>query len=221
MRSHKPNFKSRFLAAAHVAVLSCLLTAFAHATSELNQPAAGVAQLAQTSFATTKQAADALIQAAANYDVPALMGMFGPDGKDIVSSADAVRDKNSAASFAAEAREKTEVVVDLKNPNRAVLSVGDEEWPLPIPIVRKEAKWYFDIRTGLKEILLRRIGTNELDAITICQGYVEAQKDYAEEIHDDSGVNEYAQRIISTPGKQDGLAWQNPDGSWEARSARL
>ncbi|NYF50727.1 hypothetical protein HDF12_001092 [Edaphobacter lichenicola] len=120
-----------------------------------------------------------------------------------------------------EAREKTEVVVDPKNPNRAVLSVADEEWPLPIPIVRKEAKWYFDIRTGLKEILLRRIGTNELDAITICRGYVEAQKDYAEEIHDDSGVNEYAQRIISTPGKQDGLAWQNPDGSWEARSARL
>ncbi|HEY6374542.1 MAG TPA: DUF2950 family protein, partial [Edaphobacter sp.] len=59
-----------------------------------------------------------------------------------------------------------------------------------------------------------RIGTNELDAITICRGYVEAQKDYAEQIHDDSGVNQYAQRIISTPGKQDGLAWKNPDGSW-------
>jgi hypothetical protein len=171
-------------------------------------------QAVQTSFATPKQAAEALIQAATNYDVPALMGMFGPDGKDIVSTADAVRDKNTAASFAAEAHEKTEVVVDPKNPSRAILSVGNEEWPLPIPIIMKEGKWYFNTKVGLKEILFRRVGTNELDAITVCRGFVEAQKDYAEQIHDDSGVNQYAQRIISTPGKQDGLAWQNPDGSW-------
>jgi hypothetical protein len=142
------------------------------------------------------------------------MGMFGPEGEDMISSADAVRDKNSAASFAAEAREKTDVAVDAKNPNRAILSVGNEEWPLPIPIVKKNGRWYFDTKAGLQEILFRRIGTNELDAITICRGFVEAQMDYAEQIHDDSGVNEYAQRIISTPGKQDGLAWQNPDGSW-------
>jgi len=84
----------------------------------------------------------------------------------------------------------------------------------PIPIVKKDGKWYFDTKAGLREILFRRIGTNELDAITICRGYVDAQMDYAEEIHDDSGVNQYAQRIISTPGKQDGLAWKNADGSW-------
>jgi hypothetical protein len=71
----------------------------------------------------------------------------------------------------------------------------------------------FQYQGGLMEILFRRIGTNELDAITICRGFVEAQKDYAEQIHDDSGVNQYAQRIISTPGKQDGLARQSPDGS--------
>jgi hypothetical protein len=146
--------------------------------------------------------------------VPTLMALFGPEGEDIISSADAVRDKNSAASFVAEAHEKTEVDVDPKNPNRAILSVGNEEWPLPIPIVQKEGKWYFDTKAGLKEILFRRIGTNELDAITICRGYVEAQIDYAEEIHDNSGVNQYAQRIISMPGKHDGLAWQNPDGTW-------
>jgi hypothetical protein len=133
--------------------------------------------------------------------VPTLMALFGPEGEDIISSADAVRDKNSAASFVAEAHEKTEVDVDPKNPNRAILSVGNEEWPLPIPIVQKEGKWYFDTKAGLKEILFRRIGTNELDAITICRGYVEAQIDYAEEIHDNSGVNQYAQRIISMPGK--------------------
>ena len=191
------------------------MTALAHGAPQSNQPAtAATSQPVQTSFATPKQASDALILAAANYDVPALMGMFGPDGKDIITTADAVRDKNNAASFAAEAHEKIEVVVDPQNPDRAILSVGNEEWPLPIPIVKKEAKWYFNTKAGLKEILFRRIGANELDAITICRGYVEAQMDYAEQIHDDSGVNQYAQRIISSPGKQDGLAWQNPDGSW-------
>jgi hypothetical protein len=211
MRSNTFRFlPSRFLVAAQVVAMSCALTGLAHGS----QPAAATSQPTQTSFATPKEAADALILAAANYDVPALMGMFGPDGRDIISSADAVRDKNSAASFAAEAHEKTEVVVDPKNPNRAILSVGNEEWPLPIPIVKRDAKWYFNTKVGIKEILFRRIGTNELDAITICRGYVEAQMDYAEQVHDDSGVNQYAQRIISTPGKQNGLAWQNPDGSW-------
>jgi hypothetical protein len=214
MRSNMFNFlPSRSLVTAQVVALSCALTVFVNAGSQSSQTAAA-SQPAQTSFATPKQAAEALIQAAATYDVPALMGMLGPDGKDIVSSADAARDKNNAASFAAEAHEKTEVTADPKNPNRAVLSVGNEEWPLPIPIVKKEGSWYFNTKAGLKEILYRRIGTNELDAITICRGYVEAQKDYAEQIHDDSGVNQYAQRIISTPGKQDGLAWKNPDGSW-------
>jgi hypothetical protein len=215
MRSNTLHFlSSRSLAAAQVVALSCAVTALALAAPQSNQNAAATSQSVQTSFATPKQAADALIQAAANYDVPTLMGLFGPDGNDIVSSADAVRDKNSAASFAAAAHEKTEVVVDSENPNRATLSVGNEEWPLPIPIVKKEGKWYFDTKAGLKEILFRRIGTNELDAITICRGYVEAQMDYAEEIHDNSGVNQYALRVISTPGKRDGLAWQNPDGSW-------
>jgi hypothetical protein len=207
-------FNSKSLVAIRLVALLCAVTTLAHAAAQSSQTAAATSQPAQTSFATPKQAAEALIQAAANYDVPALMGMFGPDGKYIVSSADAVRDKNSAASFAAEAHEKTGVVVDSKNPNRAILSVGNEEWPLPIPIVKREGKWYFSTKVGLKEILFRRIGTNELDAITICRGFVEAQKDYAEQIHDNSGVNQYAQRIISTPGKQDGLAWHNADGSW-------
>jgi hypothetical protein len=205
---------SRSLVAAQVVALSFALAAFANAAPQSNQTAAATSQPAQTWFATPNQAAEALIQAAATYDVPALMGMFGPDGEDIVSSADAVRDKNSAASFAAEAHEKTKVDIDSKNPNRAILSVGNEEWPLPIPIIQRDGKWYFDTKVGLKEILFRRIGTNELDAITICRGYVEAQNDYAEQIHDASGVNQYAQRIISTPGKQDGLAWKNADGSW-------
>jgi hypothetical protein len=215
MRSSTFNsFASRFVVAARMVAMSCALTALAHAASQSAQTPQATPKPVQTSFATPKEAAEALIQAATNYDVPALMGLFGPEGEDMISSADAVRDKNSAAGFAAEAREKTEVVIDPKNSNRAILSVGNEDWPLPIPIVKKSGRWYFDTKAGLQEILFRRIGTNELDAITICRGFVEAQIDYAEQIHDDSGVNQYAQRIISTPGKQDGLVWQNPDGSW-------
>jgi hypothetical protein len=91
--------------------------------------------------------------------------------------------------------------------------VGIDDWPLPIPIVQREGRWFFDTKAGRQEILYRRIGSNELDAIEICRGYVEAQHEYAMEKHDGSKINQYAQRIISTPGKQDGLVWRNPDGT--------
>jgi len=164
-------------------------------------------------FDTPQQAAQELIKAAAAYDVPELMAIFGPDGEDFVESADPVRDKNNAQAFAKEAQAKNSVSVSKSNPNRATIIVGDEEWPFPVPLVKKTGKWYFNAKEGRQEILYRRIGANELDAITVCRGYVEAQREYALEIHDDSGVNQYAQKIFSSPGKQDGLYWQNPDGS--------
>lgn len=167
----------------------------------------------QESFASPQWAADALIRAVADYNVPALLKIFGPDGKDFVSSADPVRDKAYAEAFARKAREKNAVAIDPKNGARAILTVGNDDWPFPVPIVRKGRKWVFDSKQGHDEILFRRIGANELDAIQICRGFVEAQKEYASQIHDNSGVNQYAQKIISTPGKQDGLYWQNPDGT--------
>ena len=171
------------------------------------------AQSQQKTFDTPQQGAEVMILAVKNDDVVALLEIFGPAGKDFVSTGDDVQDKNSRAAFAALAQEKMHVDTDPHNPNRAILSVGNEDWPTPVPIVKQGAKWHFDSKAGRAEILDRRIGNNELDAITICRGYVEAQKEYASEIHDDSGVNQYAQRIISTPGKHDGLAWRNPDGS--------
>jgi hypothetical protein len=166
----------------------------------------------QKGFATSKEAAAALIDAAEKYDVPALMEIIGPGGADLVETADQTQDKQRAATFSAKAKEKTLVTQDPKNGNRAILSVGNEDWPYPVPIVKRSGKWYFDARAGRKEILDRRIGSNELDAIAICHGYVEVQKEYALQVHD--GVNQYAQRIISTPGKRDGLAWKNDDGTW-------
>ena len=171
-------------------------------------------QTAQKGFETAQQAADALIQAAEAFDVSALKEILGPGSEDLVASEDAVQDKNRAAEFVAKAKEKHSVEADAKNANSSTLVIGNEDWPLPIPIVKRKAKWYFDTKAGREEILLRRIGANELDVIEICLGYVDAQKEYAEQKHDGSTVNQYAQKIISTPGKQDGLAWKNPDGTW-------
>jgi Protein of unknown function (DUF2950) len=168
----------------------------------------------QTGFNTAKEAADALIQAAAAFDVPTLEAILGPGSEDLVASEDTVQDKDRAIKFAALAQEKNEIEVDPKNSKRATLSVGNGDWPLPIPIVKRSGKWYFDAKAGREEILLRRIGENELDVINICRGYVDAQEEYSQEKHDGSTVNQYAQRIISTPGKQDGLAWKNADGTW-------
>ncbi len=165
----------------------------------------------QRGFPTAEAAADALIQAAGTYDVPALEAIFGAQNRDLIASGDLVQDKNRATTFAALANEKRTIALSATNSRWAVLSVGKEQWPLPLPIVKSGGKWYFDMAKGRETILFRRIGTNELDAITICRGYVEAQKRYALEKHD--GIAQYAQRIISTPGKQDGLVWRNPDGT--------
>lgn len=182
--------------------------------SQSKQQPAMPASPVQEPFATPEKAADALIQAAGTYDVPTLLKILGPDGKDLVTSSDPVQDKNSAKSFATLGQEKHAIRIDPKDPKKAVLSVGPEDWPLPIPIVRRAGKWYFDSKAGAQEILYRRIGRNELDAIQVCRGYVDAQHEYAMTKHDGSTVNQYAQRVISTPGKHDGLAWKNADGSF-------
>lgn len=171
------------------------------------------AQSTQKTFSTPQEAADALIAAAEQFDTSALLDMFGPEGKQLVSSADPVQDKNNAAAFAARAREKHEVTVEPNDPTRATLIVGPNDWPFPVPLVKRAGKWSFDTKEGNQEILFRRIGANELDAIQICRGFVEAQMQYATLAREVTGVTQYAQRIISTPGKRDGLYWVNPDGT--------
>lgn len=165
-------------------------------------------------FDTPQQAVDALVEAAEKFDERALEDIFGPDGDDIVLTGEYAQDRQRSIAFAAQAREKKTVSVDPKTGNRAFLIVGNEAWPFPVPLVKLGGKWYFDAKAGRQELFYRRIGSNELDAIDICRGYVDAQYDYAYEKRDEYDVNQYAQRIISIPGKQDGLAWQNPDGSW-------
>ncbi len=171
------------------------------------------AKSTQKTFATPEQAAAAFIQAVEPFDVSTLKQILGPDGEDLVSTEDAVQDKNRGAAFAAKAHQHNSISIDPKNPNRVVLLVGEDNFPLAIPIVKNKGTWSFDSKAGRQEMLYRRVGANELDAIEACRNYVEAQLEYAMTKHDGAEVNQYAQRIISTPGKQDGLVWRNEDGS--------
>jgi Protein of unknown function (DUF2950) len=175
---------------------------------------AGTSAGART-FGSPQQAAGALVAAAEPFDAGRLIELFGPAGEDIVLTGEYAQDRQRAADFAAKAREKMSVSIDPKSRNRAFLIVGNEDWPFPIPIVKRGTGWSFDAAAGRQELRARRIGSNELDAMQIARGYVEAQHEYALRPRKGYEVNQYAQRIISTPGTQDGLAWQTSDGKWE------
>lgn len=166
----------------------------------------------QPTFATPQEAAQALVDAAAKNDTAAMLKLFGPAGKDILDSGDAAEDKRMREEFVTRARAKMQIELEPGNPNWATLVAGDNDWPLPVPLVRKDDKWHFDAARGRMQVLARRIGSNELNAINVCRGYVEAQMMYASHDHDGDGNLEYAQRIISMPGKKDGLYWEGePD----------
>jgi hypothetical protein len=179
------------------------------AASRQSPPAATVA-----TFDSPQQAADALIAAAQRFDVAAMQRLFGPLTKNVILSREPAEDRARAKEFVAKAQEKQSISI-AKNHSRATIIVGNGDWPFPVPLVKRGAKWSFDTAAGRQEILNRRVGANELDAIAISRGYVEAQQDYAFKKREGYDVNQYAQRIIGTTGKQDGLAWQNPDGTWD------
>jgi hypothetical protein len=174
---------------------------------------------AQQAFKTPDEAASALVQAAKAGDMKALVTVLGPDGEDIVSSGDEVADKATREKFVAayDAKHK----IDLDGDNKATMVIGQEDFPLPIPIVRKDGMWRFDTAAGRDEILFRRIGKNELDAIQSALAYVDAQNEYAEKDRTGAGVNTYAQRIISQPGKKDGLYWPTSQGEEDSPLGEL
>ncbi len=186
----------------------------------------GFAQAAsgQKTFATPSAAAAALASAARAGDQDEMIAILGPAGKDLVSSGDPVADKQALASFARSYAQKHSITSEAQG--FKTLVVGPKDWPLPIPIVRDGTVWYFDSARGREEILNRRIGENELGAIAVCEGYVQAQKEYAARGHDGLPAGLYAQKFISDPGKQNGLYWeaapgkrQSPLGPAVARAA--
>jgi len=173
---------------------------------------------AERSFATPQEAAQALVDAAGQNDTAALMKLFGPQGSDIVRSGDPAEDKDARAEFARRAHEKMQVQMGPSNPNRAVIIAGNDNWPLPIPLVREKGKesdqyvWRFDTKAGKDEIINRRVGRNELDAIQTCLAIGDAQREYAIADPDRDGIPAYAQKFISDPGRKNGLYWETGEG---------
>lgn len=186
----------------------CTLLALAAYTLPAQTPTA------QPTFATPEEAIRAVGDAAEHNDTAAMLKLFGPGGKDLVQPAEDAGAREDRANFARMLHEKLQVERDATNPSQVTIAVGKEDWPFPIPLVRnKEGKWRFDAEHGKTEVLARRVGRNELNAIEVCRGYVEAQMQYANVDHDGDGNLEYAQKLISSPGKQDGLYWEGASGS--------
>ncbi len=155
-------------------------------------------------FATPEAAVRALETAAKNRDTNALRAIFGPAGRDLVSP-DAVQATQEFEMFVNRLSEKTELA--RRSESNCVVQIGADAWPFPIPLVKADGQWRFDIEAGRQEVLNRRVGRNELGAIAVCRAYVEAQREYAGKDRDGDEVLEYAQRLRSTPGTHDGLYW--------------
>jgi hypothetical protein len=154
---------------------------------------------AQQRFESAEAATQALIDAAEAHDGARLTAIFGPLGNEILTSGNPSQDRAEQSEFSKLARAKHELQPDQRNPGRVILSIGDEDWPFPVPIVRSGGKWSFDPSETKVEMLARRI------AIEICAGYVQAQRRYASETHNQDGLLEYAAHMVNSPGRHDGL----------------
>jgi hypothetical protein len=170
-------------------------------------PWTSTASTVQRTFATPQEAARELLAAAKTDNVAALMDIFGPDAAEILNSGDAVADQGDRAWFVKRAKLSMREKINPAKPNRAILLIGGDGFPFPIPLVRTAGRWQFSTAEGKTEILARRIGSNELDAIAACKAYVDAQFDYATEDRNKNGVPEYARKLISSPDTRDGLFW--------------
>ena len=186
-------------------------------------PSAGQ-QPGEKTFASPGEAVEAMIAATKAGSTDALLQIFGPDGKELISSGDPVADKNGRERVV-QKYEQMHCLV--REPDDAVTAyMGAENWPFPIPLVKKGNAWYFDTAAGKQEVLYRRIGRNELATIDVCHAMVDAQKEYQGQTHDGDTVKQYAAKIVSDPGKHNGLYWkvaagepQSPIGPLVAEAA--
>lgn len=175
---------------------------------------ASAAGLPQTTFTSPEQAVAALVAAVHSPDSSALLKVLGPDSKPLLSSGDPVADKQTRDKFITEFDEAHKLAT--QGDDRAVLTIGTDEWPFPIPIRKYGTGWRFDTKAGKNEILNRRIGANELNTIEVCRAYVDAQREYATKDRNGDGFLEYAQQFLSSPGKHNGLYWPVEAGEEES-----
>jgi hypothetical protein len=163
----------------------------------------------QKTFATPEDAVVALVDSDKAADINALRALFGAEGEKVLASGDPVMDQRNREVFLIAYAEQAMLMT--VSPNRSVLYIGNEQWPFPIPLVKEGQAWRFDTAAGVQEILFRRIGRNELTTIQVCRAFVDAQQEYAAQGHDGKTAGAYAQKIASTPGREDGLYWKSPD----------
>lgn len=161
-------------------------------------------------FSTPEQAVAALVTALEHNDIHAVERVLGRGMQGLLSSGDDIADRAASERFLSLYHERNQLVAG--GPNDLVLQVGQDAWPLPVPLVRRQGQWTFDGPAGAEELILRRIGRNELRAIQVMRGYVEAQQEYASASRDGAAAGVYAQRVRSTPGKHDGLYWPTAVG---------
>ena len=180
--------------------------------------AAGLAMAAdasaQRAFASPNQAAAALAAAWQNGSTESLLEIFGRDGERLVRSGDPVTERIARERLASAYAEQH--LFEAESDHKVQIVLGDNNWPYPIPLVRHHDGWVFDVKAGAEQILDRRIGRNELDALEVCRAYVRAQYDYAARDPATAGLHEYAQKVASTKGQRDGLYWAVPSGSPES-----
>lgn len=169
---------------------------------------------AQQTFKTPDAAAEALVAAARAGDRKALEAVLGPGSAEIVSSGDAVQDENTRKVFVAAYDVRHSIKTDGDKP--ATLIIGADDFPFPIPLIKKGDSWTFDTAAGREEVLARRIGRNELAAIQVCLAYFDAQNDYADIAPKADGLAVYAQKFVSSPGKKDGLYWPSAEGEQQS-----
>lgn len=166
----------------------------------------GSENVKQAGFDSPAQALTELVTAAGAHDTDRLLAVFGPDEKELVFSGDEIQDKISREEFVRLYHQKHSL--EKESPQKIILVVGPDDWPFPIPIVKRAGKWYFDSLAGTEELLNRRIGRNELKVIEVMLAYTDAQREYAAKDRNGDGVFEYAQRVMSREGTRDGLYWE-------------
>ncbi len=168
----------------------------------------------QKAFGSPEDAMKALAEAAQAGDTKGMMAILGPEGEDIISSGDAVADKDTQERFVKAYQEKVDFVKEKED--RVSIIIGNDNWPFPIPIVKRGQGWVFDTKAGREEVLSRRIGRNELNAIQVCGAYVEAQREYASTDRERDGIIQYAQKVVSDPYRRNGLYWEVGEGEIES-----
>ncbi len=189
---------------AGIALLVLFLLALGGASAKAAEKPAGKA------YASPEAAVQALVAAARTADPLRLLEVLGADARDLVFSGDTVEGKREAENFVKEYEEKHHL--RKISEERAILELGADDWPFPIPVIRVDGKWYFDVAAGREELLNRRIGRNELTAIQVMLAYVNAQLEYASQDRDGDGIFEFAQKIRSDPGRKNGLYWPVAEG---------